>query len=544
VSADGRQGGERRGQGGGERRGQGGGERRGQGSGDRRGQGGAGRRDGQEQRRDTRGRQRGAARSEGRAGRTTAAPSQRARTGDQARGAAFDALRAVAESDAYANLVLPPLLRERGVTGRDAGFATELAYGALRLRGRYDAVLAHASSRPLDQVDGPVLDVLRLGAHQLLGMRVPSHAAVSETVALARERVGAGAAQFVNAVLRRVSERTPEEWLTVIGDAADPDGSDAVARLAAVESHPAWVVRSLREALVGSGRPADELPALLAADNAPPRVTLVARPGLVEPAELAEQGEVAPAGLVPTALVLRSGDPGALTAVREGRAGVQDEGSQLVTLALVEAPLDGPDERWLDLCAGPGGKAALLGALAAGRGARLVANEVQPHRARLVSQSLRAVPASAVEEVRTGDGREVGRVEPGSYDRVLLDAPCTGLGALRRRPESRWRRTPADLATLSALQRELLASAFAAVRPGGVVGYVTCSPHLAETQLVVHDAVRAAQRAGTSVEVLDATPVVAGVAPSWEPVAGRRDVQLWPHVHGTDAMHLTLLRRL
>lgn len=523
---------------------QGGGERRGQGSGDRRGQGGAGRRDGQEQRRDTRGRQRGAARSEGRAGRTTAAPSQRARTGDQARGAAFDALRAVAESDAYANLVLPPLLHERGVTGRDAGFATELAYGTLRLRGRYDAVLAHASSRPLEQVDEPVLDVLRLGAHQLLGMRVPSHAAVSETVALARERVGAGAAQFVNAVLRRVSERTPEEWLTVIGDAADPDGSDAVARLAAVESHPAWVVRSLREALVGAGRPADELPALLAADNAPPRVTLVARPGLVEPAELAEQAEVAPAGLVPTALVLRSGDPGALTAVREGRAGVQDEGSQLVTLALVEAPLDGPDARWLDLCAGPGGKAALLGALAAGRGARLVANEVQPHRARLVSQSLRAVPASAVEEVRTGDGREVGRVEPGSYDRVLLDAPCTGLGALRRRPESRWRRTPADLATLSALQRELLASAFAAVRPGGVVGYVTCSPHLAETQLVVHDAVRAAQRAGTSVEVLDATPVVASVAPSWEPVAGRRDVQLWPHVHGTDAMHLTLLRRL
>ncbi|KSW18498.1 RsmB/NOP family class I SAM-dependent RNA methyltransferase [Cellulomonas sp. B6] len=495
-------------------------------------------------RRDPRGRQRGAARSEGRTGRTTAAPSQRARAGDPARGAAFDALRAVADSDAYANLVLPPLLRERGVTGRDAGFATELAYGTLRLRGRYDAVLGHASSRPLDQVDGPVLDVLRLGAHQLLGMRVPSHAAVSETVALARGRVGAGAAQFVNAVLRRVSERSLDEWLQVVGDAADPAGTDATARLAAVESHPAWVVRALRESLVGSGRGADELGALLAADNAPPRVTLVARPGLVEEAELAAQAEIAAAGLVPTAFVLASGDPGTARAVRDGRAGVQDEGSQLVTLALVAAPVEGTDARWLDLCAGPGGKAALLAALAAQRGARVVANELQPHRARLVSQSLRAVPAAAVEEVRTGDGREVGRLEPASYDRVLLDAPCTGLGALRRRPESRWRRTPADLATLSALQRELLASAVAAVRPGGVVGYVTCSPHLAETQLVVHDAVRAAQRSGTPVEVLDAAPVVAQVAPSWEPVAGRRDVQLWPHVHGTDAMHLTLLRRL
>jgi len=495
-------------------------------------------------RRDARGRQRGEARVEGRAARTTAAPAQRARAGDAARGAAYDTLRAVAGSDAYANLVLPPLLRERRVGGRDAAFATELAYGTLRLQGRYDAVLAQAASRPLDQIDPPVLDVLRLGTHQLLGMRVAAHAAVSETVGLARERVGAGAAQFVNAVLRRVSERSLDEWLTRIGDAADPRGDDPVARLAAVESHPAWVVRAMRESLVGSGRSADELGSLLAADNAAPRVTLVARPGLVSAEELAEQTGARPAGLASTALVMAGGDPGDVPAVRDGLAGVQDEGSQLVTLAFVAAPVEGKDERWLDLCAGPGGKAALLGALAAQRGARLVANEVQPHRTRLVEQALRAVPHAAVEAVRTGDGRQVGEQEPGGYDRVLLDAPCTGLGALRRRPESRWRRTPADLATLSALQRELLASAVAAVRPGGVVAYVTCSPHLAETQLVVLDAVRAAARAGTSVEVVDAVPVMAQVAPSWEPVAGRTDVQLWPHVHGTDAMHLTLLRRV
>ncbi|GIG39844.1 RsmB/NOP family class I SAM-dependent RNA methyltransferase [Cellulomonas phragmiteti] len=505
---------------------------------------GRGGRAGDDARRDAAGRQRGEARAQGRAGRTTAAPAQRARHGDPARGVAYDTLRAVADSDGYANLVLPPLLRERRIVGRDAAFATELAYGTLRLRGRYDAVLAQAASRPLGQVDAPVLDVLRLGAHQVLGMRVAPHAAVSETVGLARERVGAGASQFVNAVLRRVAERPLEEWLERIGDAADPGGDDAVARLAVVESHPAWVVRALRESLVGSGRSADELGALLAADNAAPRVTLVARPGLVSAQEVTAQSGAQPAGLVPTALVLGGGDPGAVPAVRDGLAGVQDEGSQLVTLAFAATPVEGPDVRWLDLCAGPGGKAALLGALAALRGARLVANEVQPHRVRLVAQALRAVPAGVVEEVRTGDGRAVGAQEPGAYDRVLVDAPCTGLGALRRRPESRWRRTPADLGTLSGLQRELLASAVAAVRPGGVVGYVTCSPHLAETQLVVLDAVRAAARAGTPVEVVDAVPVMAEVAPTWEAVGGRADVQLWPHVHGTDAMHLTLLRRV
>jgi 16S rRNA (cytosine967-C5)-methyltransferase len=454
-------------------------------------------------------------------------------------------LREVDGSDAYANLVLPPLLRERGIRGRDAGFATELAYGTLRLRGRYDAVIAQCiGGRAIEDVDPPVLDLLRLGAHQLLGMRVPPHAAVSETVGLARETVGAGAAQFVNAVLRAVGREDLDAWLSRIGDVADPDGVDAVARLAATESHPGWVTRALREALLGHGRSADELGDLLRADNTAPQVCLVARPGLIDPEDLLAQAgpDAVPGRWAPTAVTLAGGDPAGLSAVRSGRGGVQDEGSQLVALALAAAPLDGADERWLDLCAGPGGKAALLAALAGERGARLVANEVQPHRARLVEHAVHAAPAGAVEAVRVGDGREVGTAEPGAYDRVLLDAPCTGLGALRRRPESRWRRTPGDLAALSALQRELLVSALRAVRIGGVVGYVTCSPHLAETRLAVLDAQRAATKAGLGAEVLDARAVVTGIAPGIE-LPERPDVQLWPHAHGTDAMHLTLLRR-
>ncbi|GAA2723626.1 RsmB/NOP family class I SAM-dependent RNA methyltransferase [Cellulomonas aerilata] len=494
-------------------------------------------------RRDAAGRERGAARLTGQGNRTASAPSARRRDADSARGAAFDVLREVDGSDAYANLVLPPLLRERDIRGRDAGFATELAYGALRLRGRYDAIIELcAGGRTLDRIDPPVLDLLRLGAHQLLGMRVPPHAAVSETVGLARARTGAGSAQFVNAVLRAVSAQDLDTWLSRIATAADPAGTDAVARLAVTESHPLWVTRALREALVAHGRDAGEIGDLLAADNAAPAVTLVARPGLSDVDEVREQAreDTSPGRWSPYAVTMSGGDPGALRTVRDGRAGVQDEGSQLVALALAAAALDGgADERWLDLCAGPGGKAALLGALAATRGARLVANEVQPHRARLVERALAAVPARAVEAVRVGDGRTVGEEEPGAYDRVLLDAPCTGLGALRRRPEARWRRTPADLAHLGELQRSLLASALDAVRPGGVVAYATCSPHLVETQLVVKDVLRRRD----DVEVLDTRVAMRDVAGPDLPLTERTDVQLWPHVHGTDAMFLALLRR-
>ena len=500
-------------------------------------------------RRDAQGRQRGAARHRGEGHRTAQAPGERRRHTDPARTAAFDVLRQVDGSDAYANLALPPLLRERHISGRDAAFATELAYGTLRLRGRYDAILTHCVSRPLDQLDAPVLDVLRLGSHQLLGMRVPTHAAVSETVALARDRIGAGPAQMVNAVLRAVSRTSLDDWL----DRLRAEAPDALTGLAATGSHPLWITRALREALAGNGRSPDEVGALLEADNTAPRVTLVARPGLVTPEALAgglddasgPAPHLEPGRWAPKALVMTGGsDPAAVPGVADGRAGVQDEGSQLVTLALAATPLDGPDERWLDLCAGPGGKAALLAGIASERGARLVANEVQPHRARLVERALRAVPQGAVEAVRTEDGRETGSDEPAAYDRVLLDAPCTGLGALRRRPESRWRRTPADLAVLTGLQRALLASALDAVRPGGVVAYVTCSPHLAETRLVVDDVLRRRD----DVERIDAraalrSVVVPGAELDLGPDDGRLDAQLWPHVHGTDAMHLTLLRR-
>jgi len=431
---------------------------------------------------------------------------------DRARLVAFDVLRAIDEQDAYANIELSRLLRERRVTGRDAALATELVGGTLRLQGAYDAVIDQLVDRALD---APVRDALRLGSHQLLSMRVPTHAAVGTTVDLVKQRVGHRPSGLVNAVLRKVAARTLDDWL---------DGHSLAERL----SHPDWIVDELARAL---DRP-DELEPLLRADNERPLVTLVARPGLATRDELGGT----PLDVSPYAVALAGGDPGEIAAVREGRAGVQDAGSQLVAVALVRAAVDGPDSRWLDVCAGPGGKAALLAALAAGSGARLLANERQPHRARLVAQATRAAQPGML-GVIAGDGTRPAWPRD-SFDRVLLDAPCTGLGALRRRPESRWRRQPADIAELAQLQAALLDAALDSTRPGGVVVYATCSPVVDETAGVVSAAL--AGRADVALEpATSLLPEVADAESAHLPGA----VQLWPHRHGTDAMFLAVLRR-
>jgi len=474
---------------------------------------------------------------------TENAPSQRTRRADPARLVAFEVLRAVAAEDAYANLVLPARIRHHGLDKRDAGFATELSYGALRGQGTYDAVLARCVDRPLDQLDPAILDALRIGAHQLLAMRVPAHAALDQTVGLARAVIGAGPSALINAVLRKVSAHTLDEWLELLLSDEQDETRVASVRYA----HPEWIVRALRQSLVAHGRPVTEINELLEADNAAPVVNLVALPGLGSLDEALEGGATA-GELVEGSALSSGGDLGRLASVREGSTRVQDVGSQLVARAMAAVDLaPAPEaqsageggEKWLDLCAGPGGKAALLGALARQQGATLLANEPAPHRAKLVRQALAAVPHE-VWHVRTGDGRDVGTEMAGTFDRVLVDVPCSGLGALRRRPESRWRRTPKDLADLGPLQRELLKSALDAVRPGGVVAYVTCSPHPAETTAVVTDALRKRD----DLELLDAGAALDKVSLSGHLEAGHDlTAQLWPHVHRTDAMFLALIHK-
>jgi 16S rRNA (cytosine967-C5)-methyltransferase len=443
---------------------------------------------------------------------------------DPARRAAFDVLRAVSERDAYANLALPALLAERGITGRDAAFATELTYGTCRTRGLLDAVISAAAGRPIDQIDSVLLDLLRLGTYQLLRTHVAGHAAVSTTVEQAGIEFDSVRAGFVNGVLRTISKRDEQSWVNQLAPdaAADPIGHAAF-----VHAHPRWIAQTFADAL---GADAGELDAALAADDGRPAVHLAARPGVLSAVELAQtvDGEVGRYG--PYAVYLAGGDPGRLAPIRDGQALVQDEGSQLVARALTLAPVIGTDRgRWLDLCAGPGGKTALIAAIAAQQGATVTAIEPNPRRAEMVEQNTRGL---AVEVLRV-DGRDTS-LPAGGFDRVLVDAPCTGLGALRRRPEARWRRTPADVPTLATLQRELLASAIALTRPGGVVLYATCSPHLVETVGVVSDALRRYPMTALDARVLFEPVDNLGPGPY---------VQLWPHRHGTDAMFAAALRK-
>jgi len=448
---------------------------------------------------------------------------------DPARRAAFDVLRAVSERDAYANLALPALLRERGITGRDAAFATELTYGTCRTRGLLDAIIGAAAGRPPEKIDPVLLDLLRLGAYQLLRTRVEHHAAVSTTVEQAGIEFDSARAGFVNGVLRTIAGRDEQSW---VEELAPPADSDPVGHTAFVHAHPRWVAQAFADAL---GADAGELDALLASDDERPSVHLAARPGVLTADELAGQVNGTVGRYSPYAVYLPGGDPGRLEPVRDGAALVQDEGSQLVARALTLADLDGPDAgRWLDLCSGPGGKTALLAAAAHERSTKGLGNDAQvtaiepaAKRADMVEQNTRGLPV----EVLRVDGRDPG-LEPG-FDRVLVDVPCTGLGALRRRPEARWRRQPGDVPQLAKLQRELLASAIRLTRPGGVVLYATCSPHLAETVGVVADALRRHPVTALDTRLLFDPADGLGAGPY---------VQLWPHRHGTDAMFAAALK--
>jgi 16S rRNA (cytosine967-C5)-methyltransferase len=437
---------------------------------------------------------------------------------DPARRVAVDVVLAVDTNGAFANLLLPRLLRERGLDTRDAAFATELCYGTLRWQGVLDIVVEAAGGRDVGALDPAVRAVVRLGTYQLLHLRTPTHAAVHATVELARTVCGPKPVGLVNALLRKVAAADWQDWVRRLAP------GDRIGYAAFSHGYPRWIAEAMSEALDDS---VDELTAALSADR--PVTHLVARPGRITRDELLGQaGGAATAGpWSPYAVRMSGGDPAAVAAVRAGAAAVQDEGSQLVTIAAARAPVESDRGRWLDMCAGPGGKAALLEALLPD-GGRLLAADVAPHRAALVAARV----ARAVSVV-VADGRRA-PWRAGIFDRVLLDAPCTGLGALRRRPEVRWRRAESDVARLAELQRVLLRSAVASARPGGMVAYVTCSPHPQETR----DVVAAVCRADRSLVRLDARGLFPGV-PSLGPGP---DVQLWPHRHGTDAMYLALLR--
>jgi 16S rRNA (cytosine967-C5)-methyltransferase len=435
---------------------------------------------------------------------------------DPIRTLVFDILQEVNQRGGYSNLLLPSALTDSKFEQRDKGFATELLYGTLRMQGRHDYIASQISDRPWSEVDSGIVDVVRLGAHQLFEMRVATHAAVSETVELARKVLGESKASFVNAMLRKMSAQTLDEWMRPVYEIKDD-----VSRLAIFHSHPEWIVSAYFDLLKDFA----EVEAALIANNIPAAPTLVWWPGRSSQAELMELGGT------PTAFskygIKFDGIPNTLEPVRRRRSGVQDEGSQLV--AEIFSSVAANSQRWLDLCAGPGGKAALLSSIAQEAGKDFTANEPSQPRAELVRQ----VVGSS--RVWVGDGRDIAS-HGELFDAVLADVPCTGLGALRRRPEVRWRRTVSDLRALTALQRELSDSAISVVADGGLFAYATCSPHFAETSVAVVDILKAHPE-------LDQIDLTEFLPQSINGAMRGKSLSLWTHRHQCDSMFMAVFRK-
>jgi len=428
---------------------------------------------------------------------------------------AFDLITEVNRNEGYSNLLLPQALSSGTMEERDRNLVTELVYGTLRMQGKHDWVLAQISDRPWSEVDPGIIDVARLGVHQIHEMRIPDHAAVAATVEVARKRIGESKASFVNALLRSVTRKSIDDWFAPLLEIKDP-----VERLSIQYSHPEWIVSAYYDLL----KDWEQVEAALAINNVPALPTLVSWPGYSTQEELVALG--AEATRYSSLGARWKGNPGSLEIIRHRLAGVQDEGSQLVATVFASVA---NGTSWLDLCAGPGGKAALLSSIAAQREITFTANEISTPRADLVRRVVHGA------RVWTGDGREVASHNE-HFDAVLIDAPCTGLGALRRRPEVRWRRTLQDLRELTQLQRELINSAISVLNPEGLLGYATCSPHLAETTVQVNEIIKK----HPEMELVDITPYL----PQGLNNATRAGAMaLWTHLHGTDAMFLAVLRK-
>jgi 16S rRNA (cytosine967-C5)-methyltransferase len=421
---------------------------------------------------------------------------------------ALDALVRI-EDGAYAQVLVPSMLRDSNLRDRDRAFATDLVYGTVRAQRRLDDLVTRAATRPLHRLDPPVRAALRLGAYQLLH-DVPRHAAVSETVDALAAR-SPRARGFGNAVLRALTRLGPP-W-------PDPP-SDAVAL-----SYPDWLVERLARDLGES-----DAHAALVAMNEPAAMTL--RPNPREATADALEAELRSAGvnverglLVPDALIVRGiGDPGALPAVRDGRATPQDQASQ----ALVGVVDPRPGERIADVAAAPGGKATAIAERVGAEGA-VIALDIDAGRLRLVTEASNRLDLDNVHAV-LADGRAL-PLTAARFDRVLLDAPCSGFGVLRRRPDARWRVSESSIGGLAALQRELLAAAAALVRPGGVLVYSVCTLTRAET-------IDVDEWAAQHLDGFDALPPPG--AP-WQPLG--RGALLLPQAAGTDGMFVFALQR-
>lgn len=440
---------------------------------------------------------------------------------DKAREVALKILSEVHQQEAYANVALARELRQGDLSDVDRRFVTELVYGAVKAGGTLDWVIRKYLTRPWNKVAPVVQEILRLGAYQLLYMdRVPPSAACNESVELAKKFSNEGAAKFVNGVLRTMV-REPEKG-------GFPEGrGNATLNLALKEQHPEWLVRRwIKE--FGY----DETLRLCQFNNQQAPLSVRTNTLTTSPSELflqltsvgveARKSQFTEEGFVLT----NYGALDRLRPLQEGYCQVQDESSMLVAHVLDPQP----DELILDVCSAPGGKTTHIAALMQDRG-RIVACDIYEHKLDRVMENARRLSIHIIEP-KLMDAREVWKEFPQQADRVLVDAPCSGLGVLRRKPDSRWRKTPKLLQELPKLQLEILRSAAAAVKPGGILVYSTCTLAREENQDVVEAFLRSAK------------DFVLENAGQRLPVPREDEmVQLYPQRDGTDGFFIACLRR-
>jgi 16S rRNA (cytosine967-C5)-methyltransferase len=433
----------------------------------------------------------------------------------------------VESARAYADLALHAALRDERLSVRDRAFATELVYGTLRWRGRLDFALAACTDRPLAQLEPAVLTLLRLGAYQVLFLEsVPGRAAVDESVRCAQAMGWARASGLVNAVLRRLVRRD-----TVL----EPPSleADPLAHLIHALSIPEWIARRWLAALGPT-----EAAALARASNETPPLTARANPRKnTRTALLAEIATRWPAAKLathaPLALSLGHGvDPGSDLAFREGRFTVQDEASQLV----VELLAPQPGERVLDLCAAPGSKTTAI-AERTGASGLVVASDRNQRRLDLVGRAARRLGLANVELVHADGTQPLAELPGAPFARVLVDAPCSGLGTLRRNADARWRLREEDVRSLAETQRALLENAASTLLPGGVLVYSTCTLLPEENEALV--AAFLAQHPEFRVAARGELPEA--VRPFVEADGFMRT---WPHKHGSDGFFAARLQRV
>ena len=434
-----------------------------------------------------------------------------------ARRAAFSVLQRVFEDGAWADRALRGEAERLALDARDLALATQLAYGAVQRRATLDYVIEALSGRPLARLEPAVIAALRLGIFQLVYLdRVPDHAAVGESVELAKAE-SRGGSGLVNAVLRRAAR----EAEALVG--ALPDDTPEAAALR--HSHPEWIARLWWEAFGG-----ETARLLMAADNQPAENALRANTLRTSGAELAARLPVAshPAPDLPEGLVLE--EPYDAHGAPEWEAGLfMPQSRAAMTVARVLAPR--PGERVLDLCASPGGKTTHLAALMEDRG-EVVAVEHHRGRAAALERTARRMGATCV-RVRTADAIEP--QEPGIYDRVLVDPPCSDLGTLASRPDARWRKTADQPARLARTQDAILRAGAAALAPGGTLVYSTCTISPAENERLI-DAFLAD---GQEFEADDLRREV----PVWQHPSVPSYLQTLPHRDGTEGFFIARLRR-